>query len=232
MSSLWRLPGCSGGRGFDGLVSLELAAHGLRIEPGCLPAADGVVRFVKFKLRIAAGVDDRCPASVLTLALKVLAIALVHMPVHHIVGIPRLERRVKAIESSMWQVIQIAHAGGGCMGEQDVAAADHPHFAGQLAHTLGHLALGIHVGTVSVAHGAAKPRNADAAIHVHGVFDTDAAARCMACVAVIVIATYVDERFVDDNTLTVNINRLRRKIEQAGIKGYIETKVGQGYIVP
>ena len=40
------------------------------------------------------------------------------------------------------------------------------------------------------------------------------------------------EEFVDDNTLTVNINRLRRKIEQAGIDDYIQTKVGQGYIVP
>lgn len=45
-------------------------------------------------------------------------------------------------------------------------------------------------------------------------------------------ALWDDERFVDDNTLTVNINRLRRKIEQAGVKGYIETKVGQGYLVP
>lgn len=45
-------------------------------------------------------------------------------------------------------------------------------------------------------------------------------------------ALWDDERFVDDNTLTVNINRLRRKIEQAGIQGYIRTKVGQGYIVP
>lgn len=45
-------------------------------------------------------------------------------------------------------------------------------------------------------------------------------------------ALWDDERFVDDNTLTVNINRLRRKIEQAGIDNYIETKVGQGYIVP
>ena len=45
-------------------------------------------------------------------------------------------------------------------------------------------------------------------------------------------ALWDDERFVDDNTLTLNINRLRRKIEQAGVKGYIETKVGQGYIVP
>lgn len=45
-------------------------------------------------------------------------------------------------------------------------------------------------------------------------------------------ALWDDERFVDDNTLTVNINRLRRKIEQAGMMNYIETKVGQGYIVP
>ncbi|MGM0214744.1 two-component system response regulator SapR [Enterococcus sp. AZ109] len=45
-------------------------------------------------------------------------------------------------------------------------------------------------------------------------------------------ALWDDERFVDDNTLTVNINRLRRKIEQAGIQDYIQTKVGQGYIVP
>lgn len=45
-------------------------------------------------------------------------------------------------------------------------------------------------------------------------------------------ALWDDERFVDDNTLTVNINRLRKKIEGAGITGYIETKVGQGYMIP
>ncbi|PLS33830.1 DNA-binding response regulator [Carnobacterium maltaromaticum] len=41
-----------------------------------------------------------------------------------------------------------------------------------------------------------------------------------------------DERYVDDNTLTVNINRLRKKIDQAGAVGYIETKICQGYIIP
>lgn len=41
-----------------------------------------------------------------------------------------------------------------------------------------------------------------------------------------------DERFVDDNTLTVNVNRLRKKIEDSGIKNYILTKVGHGYIIP
>lgn len=45
-------------------------------------------------------------------------------------------------------------------------------------------------------------------------------------------ALWDDERYVDDNTLTVNINRLRRKIDQAGLTGYIETKVGQGYLIP
>lgn len=39
------------------------------------------------------------------------------------------------------------------------------------------------------------------------------------------------EAFVDDNTLTVNINRLRRKLESIGIEEYLITKRGQGYLV-
>ena len=39
------------------------------------------------------------------------------------------------------------------------------------------------------------------------------------------------DSFVDDNTLTVNINRLRRKLSDAGLNGFISTKVGVGYIV-
>lgn len=37
--------------------------------------------------------------------------------------------------------------------------------------------------------------------------------------------------FVDDNTLTVNVTRLRKKIEGAGLKGFILTKKGMGYMV-
>ena len=40
-----------------------------------------------------------------------------------------------------------------------------------------------------------------------------------------------DESFVDDNTLTVNINRLRKKLEDVGLSEYIQTKKGQGYII-
>jgi OmpR family two-component system bacitracin resistance response regulator BceR len=39
-----------------------------------------------------------------------------------------------------------------------------------------------------------------------------------------------DERFVSDNTLTVNVNRLRKKLDELELGRFIETKVGQGYI--
>jgi DNA-binding response OmpR family regulator len=37
--------------------------------------------------------------------------------------------------------------------------------------------------------------------------------------------------FVDENTLTVNITRLRRKLEAAGLRGFVQTKKGLGYMV-
>ncbi len=40
-----------------------------------------------------------------------------------------------------------------------------------------------------------------------------------------------DESFVDDNTLTVNINRLRKKLADSGLDDLIKTKRGQGYII-
>ena len=39
------------------------------------------------------------------------------------------------------------------------------------------------------------------------------------------------EMFVDDNTLTVNITRLRNKLEEVQLKDILETRRGQGYIL-
>ncbi len=39
------------------------------------------------------------------------------------------------------------------------------------------------------------------------------------------------ESFIDDNTLTVNMTRLRNKLDQLGLKELITTKRGQGYIL-
>lgn len=39
------------------------------------------------------------------------------------------------------------------------------------------------------------------------------------------------DSFVDENTLSVNVSRLRRKLESAGLEGFIRTRAGLGYIV-
>ncbi|WP_105614243.1 response regulator transcription factor [Vallitalea okinawensis] len=44
-------------------------------------------------------------------------------------------------------------------------------------------------------------------------------------------ALWDDDQFVNDNTLTVNINRLRKKLEELGLKDCIKTKKGEGYMM-
>lgn len=39
------------------------------------------------------------------------------------------------------------------------------------------------------------------------------------------------DSYVEENTLTVNVTRLRKKLENAGLANFITTKVGSGYIV-
>ena len=39
------------------------------------------------------------------------------------------------------------------------------------------------------------------------------------------------DEFIDDNTLTVNVARLRKKLEEIGAENWIQTKKGIGYIV-
>lgn len=40
-----------------------------------------------------------------------------------------------------------------------------------------------------------------------------------------------NESFVDENTLTVNVTRLRKKLDAAGLKDFIATKIGLGYLI-
>ena len=40
-----------------------------------------------------------------------------------------------------------------------------------------------------------------------------------------------DETFIDENTLTVNMSRLRRKLAGENISDLIKTKKGMGYII-
>lgn len=39
------------------------------------------------------------------------------------------------------------------------------------------------------------------------------------------------DSFVDENTLSVNVNRLRRRLDAAGLENFITTKFGVGYLI-
>lgn len=47
----------------------------------------------------------------------------------------------------------------------------------------------------------------------------------------IMLRLWESDSYIDENTLTVNINRLRRKLEAAGLRDFIRTKKGMGYLV-
>ena len=44
-------------------------------------------------------------------------------------------------------------------------------------------------------------------------------------------ALWETDSFVDENTLTVNINRLRKKLDKSGLENFISTRFGVGYII-
>lgn len=47
----------------------------------------------------------------------------------------------------------------------------------------------------------------------------------------IMAALWASDSFVDENTLSVNVNRLRKKLDGAGLAGLIRTRKGAGYLV-
>lgn len=47
----------------------------------------------------------------------------------------------------------------------------------------------------------------------------------------IMIALWDSESFIDDNTLTVNVTRIRKKLSDIGLVDFVKTKKGQGYTI-
>ena len=47
----------------------------------------------------------------------------------------------------------------------------------------------------------------------------------------IINALWQSDNFIDENTLSVNVNRLRAKLKSIGVDEFITTKKGKGYIV-
>ena len=47
----------------------------------------------------------------------------------------------------------------------------------------------------------------------------------------LMVRLWDDNCFVEENTLTVNVTRLRKKLEEVGLKNVIVTRPGSGYII-
>lgn len=47
----------------------------------------------------------------------------------------------------------------------------------------------------------------------------------------IMLTLWECDQFIDDNTLTVNMTRLRKKLSETGLNGFVKTKKGLGYMV-
>ncbi len=47
----------------------------------------------------------------------------------------------------------------------------------------------------------------------------------------LMIKLWQNDEYVEENTLTVNITRLRKKLEGIGLSNYIKTKIGSGYYI-
>lgn len=44
-------------------------------------------------------------------------------------------------------------------------------------------------------------------------------------------ALWKTDCYIDENTLSVNINRLRKKLLALGLEDYIQTRKGKGYMI-
>ncbi|MGN0415556.1 MAG: response regulator transcription factor [Agathobacter sp.] len=47
----------------------------------------------------------------------------------------------------------------------------------------------------------------------------------------IMMQLWDSENFIDDNTLTVNITRIRKKLKEIGLEDFIKTRKGSGYMI-
>ena len=47
----------------------------------------------------------------------------------------------------------------------------------------------------------------------------------------IMMQLWDSDNFIDDNTLTVNVTRIRKKLKEIGLEDFVKTKKGIGYMI-
>jgi len=136
---------------------------------------------------------DRLRIPPLADAFKVVLIVLMHMSVNEQFRMVFVDQPVEHIESGMRQIGVVAELIGGGMGQQNIEAAIPPELEAQFFDALAHLAFGVHVRPLAVAHAAAKAENAQTVVLVNRILDADAALGRILRVSAVVVAVDVED---------------------------------------
>ena len=169
-----------GEHGGDGLEEEELF-HGMVFQIGRL---EGVA---------LGGVDDGGLAA-LADAGQFAVVGQVDVPVDEPLGLPLVQEGVEALEPAVGQVVAVVQAAGGGVGQQDVHPAHPPDLGPQFGDAAAHGALGVLVGALAVvAQRAAQAHHAQAVPDVDAVVHTDAAARLLLGVFLVVVAVHIED---------------------------------------
>ena len=123
------------------------------------------------------------------------AVVAVNVTVHEQLWPVLLEQLVEAVKAAVGDGVKVVQVPRGTVGDEYVKALVEVDFRPEPENPPFHLALGVHVLTVSVAERAAQSDKADTLVLVELVVDTDAALG-LALEVVVVVSVYVEQRDV------------------------------------
>ena len=132
---------------------------------------------------------------IIVLPLEEGGIGLMHMAVNHDSGMIPIQQRTEALETPVSQILLIAQATDGGMGQEDIKTAGGPELTAEGEDPAGHILLRIHIhhpGTI--ADGTAEPKDPDATDQDDLPVGTETAFGRLLLIMVIMIPMDIDDR--------------------------------------
>ncbi len=179
------------------------------VEEGAGLAAGWVLVVGDFEVVLVVAVDDLRAGLVGALAYELVAVFLVDMAVEHVFRLVAVHQVIKAAETMVRKVIEVAIALGRGMGDQDVEAIVEGDIALHFADAGEHFSLGVHVLAIMVAHGTAKPHDAEPLEVIYLIIYVDAAERRLGIVLPVVIASDVQKRHISHRDDVLQVVRVQ-----------------------
>ena len=123
-------------------------------------------------------------------------VGLMDMSVEHVLRMPPVHQRIKALKACVRQVLHVAVASGRRVRHEHVKAVLQHNLRHHMADAGFHFLLGVHAGTRLVAHRSPEPQNSEAVEIVDPVVDALAALRRSLPVPAVMISRHIEQRHV------------------------------------